>query len=223
MASTPTRSTINKNNREVVGVQTPQQQQGGTTLQQQLTDDYKKEIRIAFDVFDDDKIGEIDVNSFKTMIRALGFQVTKEDIWDEVRRAHGERRRKQQRQRRMVQSSFQVTDDEEEDENDYNDRIGQENSNEKISTVDLDMAYEIMSSQYYSNRDPEVEMDNNFQLFDADNTGYITFDNLRFIARELGQVSMGEDQLRSMIDAFDGDLDGQISKEEFRRIMMMET
>jgi len=131
MASTPTRSTINKNNREVVGVQTPQQQQGGTTLQQQLTDDYKKEIRIAFDVFDDDKIGEIDVNSFKTMIRALGFQVTKEDIWDEVRRAHGERRRKQQRQRRMVQSSFQVTDDEEEDENDYNDRIGQENSNEK--------------------------------------------------------------------------------------------
>eukprot|EP00957_Ditylum_brightwellii_P081150 6173618-Ditylum_brightwellii.AAC.1 len=99
------------------------------------------------------------------MIRALGFQVTKEDVLDKVKRAHGEKCRKQPRQIQIVQSSFQVTDDEEEDENGYNDRVGKENSNKKALTVDLDMAYEAMSSQYYLNRNPEVEMDNNFQMF----------------------------------------------------------
>jgi len=33
------------------------------------------------------------------------------------------------------------------------------------------------------------------------------------------QTSLGEDQLKAMIEEFDGDLDGMISQEDFGRIM----
>jgi centrin-1 len=57
-----------------------------------------------------------------------------------------------------------------------------------------------------------------FRLFDDDNTGKISLKNLRRVARELGET-MTDEELQEMIDEADRDGDGEISEEEFIRIM----
>ncbi|XP_065118412.1 centrin-3 isoform X1 [Paramisgurnus dabryanus] len=67
-------------------------------------------------------------------------------------------------------------------------------------------------------RDPKEEILKAFKLFDDDETGKISLRNLRRVARELGE-DMSDEDLRAMIDEFDGDGDGEINQEEFVSIM----
>eukprot|EP01016_Furgasonia_blochmanni_P008111 TRINITY_DN13256_c0_g1_i3.p2 TRINITY_DN13256_c0_g1~~TRINITY_DN13256_c0_g1_i3.p2 ORF type:complete len:167 (-),score=90.22 TRINITY_DN13256_c0_g1_i3:11-511(-) len=67
-------------------------------------------------------------------------------------------------------------------------------------------------------RDPKEEILKAFKLFDDDNTGKITLKNLKRVARELGET-MTDDELMEMIEEADRDGDGEISEEDFIRIM----
>lgn len=67
-------------------------------------------------------------------------------------------------------------------------------------------------------RDPVEEMKKAFKLFDDDGTGKISFNNLRRVAKELGE-NIDEEELRAMIDEFDLDNDGEINEQEFLSIM----
>ena len=57
-----------------------------------------------------------------------------------------------------------------------------------------------------------------FRLFDDDNTGKISFKNLKRVAKELGE-NMTDEELQEMIDEADRDGDGEINEEDFLRIM----
>lgn len=61
-----------------------------------------------------------------------------------------------------------------------------------------------------------------FALFDDNNTGVITLEHLKRVARELGE-EMTEEELREMIERADLDGDGAISQEEFFNIMTKKT
>ena len=57
-----------------------------------------------------------------------------------------------------------------------------------------------------------------YRLFDDDETGKISFRNLKRVAKELGE-NMTDEELQEMIDEADRDGDGEISEDEFLRIM----
>ncbi|KAL0481388.1 caltractin [Acrasis kona] len=67
-------------------------------------------------------------------------------------------------------------------------------------------------------KDTRAEIMKAFRLFDDDETGKISFANLKRVARELGE-NMTDDELREMIEEADKDQDNEISEEEFFRIM----
>ena len=67
-------------------------------------------------------------------------------------------------------------------------------------------------------RDPREEAIKAFRLFDDDETGKISFKNLKRVAKELGE-NMTEEELQDMIDQADRDGDGEINPDEFYRIM----
>ncbi|GMH59654.1 hypothetical protein TrVE_jg12555 [Triparma verrucosa] len=46
----------------------------------ELTDDQMQELREAYDLFDSDKTGNIDLHELKVLMRALGFEVKKKEV-----------------------------------------------------------------------------------------------------------------------------------------------
>ena len=84
-------------------------------------------------------------------------------------------------------------------------------------TIDFNEFLEMMTAKM-SERDPMEEIIKAFRLFDDDETGKISFKNLKRVAKELGE-NMTDEELQEMIDEADRDGDGEVNEEEFFRIM----
>ena len=69
-----------------------------------------------------------------------------------------------------------------------------------------------------SEKDSREEILKAFRLFDDDESGKISFRNLKRVAKELGE-NMTDEELAEMIEEADRDGDGEINEEEFLRIM----
>lgn len=69
-----------------------------------------------------------------------------------------------------------------------------------------------------SEKDSREEILKAFRLFDDDETGKISFRNLKRVAKELGE-NMTDEELAEMIEEADRDGDGEINEEDFLRIM----
>ena len=82
-----------------------------------------------------------------------------------------------------------------------------------------DTREEIMKVQYQRRKlvraSPWLQV---FALFDDDQTGVISFRNLKRVANELGE-NLTDEELQEMIDEADRDGDGEINEDEFLRIM----
>jgi len=143
-----------------------------------LDEEAIEEIKEAFNLFDTDGKGNIDVRELKAAFRALGFQVKKAEI-------------------------RQLFVDMDKD-------LGS-------ATITYDEFVEMVTPRML-NRDSREEIMKVFALFDDDNTGCISFKNLKRVATELGE-NLTDDELQEMIDEADRDGDGVINDEEFYRVM----
>merc|ERR1711861_47511 len=84
-------------------------------------------------------------------------------------------------------------------------------------TIDFD-EFMMMMTAKMAEKDSREEIIKAFRLFDDDQTGKITFKNLKRVAKELGE-NMTDEELQEMIDEADRDGDGEVNEEEFLRIM----
>ena len=76
----------------------------------------------------------------------------------------------------------------------------------------------ILITSKMNEEDAHEEIQKAFRLFDSDDTGKISFQNLKRVARELGE-SLSDDELREMIEEADLNGDGEVDEKEFLRIM----
>merc|ERR1712007_23655 len=84
-------------------------------------------------------------------------------------------------------------------------------------TIDFD-EFMMMMTAKMSEKDSREEIIKAFRLFDDDQTGKITFKNIKRVAKELGE-NMTDEELQEMVDEADRDGDGGINEEQFLRIM----
>ena len=84
-------------------------------------------------------------------------------------------------------------------------------------TIDFDEFLTMMTAKM-GQRDSREEMIKAFRLFDDDETGRISFKNLKRVAKDLGETMTDED-LQEMIDEADREGTGEVSLEDFMRIM----
>jgi len=152
------------------GQQNAKQRQG-------LDDEQIEELREAFNLFDTEHSGTIDARELKAALRALGFEVKKEDV------------------RRMLND------------------VGKDAS----QPIDFNDFQEMMRGRM-PDKNSREEINKVFALFDEDETGKVSFRNLKRISQELGE-SLTDDELQEMIEEADRDGDGLINPEEFYRVM----
>jgi centrin-1 len=155
----------------------------------QLTQEQLDEIREAFTLFDTDNSGYIDLRELKASLRALGFDVKREDI------------------RTMLADIGKNIDQ----------VIGSTGGVQQHPTVTVDEFIQLVTP-LMGQRDTPQEIEKIFKLFDEDGTGYITFRNLKKICMELGE-NLSDSEIQEMIDEADRDNDGKINFQDFFRIM----
>lgn len=90
------------------------------------------------------------------------------------------------------------------------------------SVVDLRLpreAFQAIAARYVAARDPREELLKTFALFDKGGKGVITIDDLRTVVKELGE-DVPDAELASMIEQFDVEGKGGVSREEFLGIFL---
>lgn len=88
---------------------------------------------------------------------------------------------------------------------------------QRATRIEYDEFHTVMV-HVMNEKDIQEEMARAFSLFDVDNTGKISFQNLKQVAETLGE-KMTDDELLEMIHEADLDKDNHVDETEFVRIM----
>ena len=83
--------------------------------------------------------------------------------------------------------------------------------------ISFDSFIEIMTVKF-SERDPKEEANMAFDLIDEEKTGKISMKDLKKAVKEINE-NLSDVELKAIIEEFDTNNDGQISKKDFMRIM----
>jgi len=142
-----------------------------------LSNDQVDEIREAFGLFDTNHNGTIDARELKAAMKALGFELKKDDV-----------------KKCLADIGKEVTQE-----------------------IGIDDFMRIVAPKM-PDRDSREEIQKVFKLFVEDGGSFITFRGLKRVCQELGEA-LTDEEIQEMIDEADRDQDGQISADEFYRVM----
>lgn len=139
----------------------------------------------------------MDFHELRVALRALGFALAKPELL-QILQTHGSPRQQQQK----LQSQTEST------------------TPHPSQLLISQQAFARVAARKILDRDPREEIDRAFDLFDAEQKGYIDLEDLRRVARELGETGIEEDELRAMIDEFDPEGKGGVDREAFLSICL---
>lgn len=159
---------------------------------------------IQFSLFDLDRDRHLDYHELRVALRALGFTLEKPEVLN-ILTTHGV-------PRSLIQQPPAQSR-----------QASQQQSRDKVHPSHLLIphpAFCTIAAQRILDRDPREEIERAFDLFDFQNKGYIDLDDLKRVAKELGETGLEEEELRAMIDEFDLEGRGGVSREEFVSICL---
>lgn len=165
-----------------------------------LTEEQREEINEAFSLFDLDKDAHIDYHELKVAFKALGFELEKSDLRN-ILQVHG------------VSAAVLRTPG----GGGTSQQAQQQQAVTFMGPARLLLphnAFMHLAAQRIYARDPKDEILRAFELFDSAGTGLIRLEDLRRVARELGE-GLQEEELQAMIDEFDVRGEGGIGRDEF--------
>lgn len=149
---------------------------------------------MQFHLFDLDRDKFLNYHELRVSLRALGFQIPKPELV-QILRAHGVQRVDSLR--------------------------SQDTQTPHPSQLQISQAaFMRVAGERVLNRDPQVEIERAFAMFDQDRKGYIVLDDLRRVSRDLGESGLEEEELQAMVNEFDFDGTGTVAKEAFYAICL---
>ena len=162
----------------------------GTNKREFLAKDYERpglsvdeveEIKEAFDIFDVNKDGNIQVSELLKAMTTLGFDSKNPSIYNMIA-------------------------DMDEDGN---------------GVIDFTEFLDMMTARI-SDQNTKEDLERVFKLFDDDRTQEITVDNLKRVAKELGE-DISEEELKEIVERADLDGDGKLTFEDFYQVICKKT
>lgn len=146
-----------------------------------LSADEVEEIKEAFDLFDTDGTGEINVSELTTAMKTLGFDTKNQVIY------------------KMIE----------------------EMDTEGDGVISFDEFLDMMTARI-SDKNTRDDIERVFKLFDSNRNGYISLDDMKRVAKELGE-DISDKELQEIIQRADLDSDNQLTLEDFYQVMTRKT
>ncbi|KAI0178619.1 hypothetical protein GGR52DRAFT_569528 [Hypoxylon sp. FL1284] len=167
----------------------------------QISDEHRNEINDCFHLFDMNKDEQLDFSEFRYALQALGFSgLSRPDLIGAFKSAA---------RPRAGWTPLPALPN-------------QPPPAAAPGVVDLRLSrdgFQAVAARYVAARDPREELLKTFALFDRGAKGVVTVDDLRAVVKELGE-DVPDAELRGMVDQFDVEAKGGVSREEFLGIFL---
>ncbi|GFF23259.1 cell division control protein Cdc31, putative [Aspergillus lentulus] len=169
-----------------------------------LTEEQREEINEAFTLFDLDRDRHLDYHELRVAFRALGFTLSKQELIS-LLTTYGVPRPQVQQQSAAQAAQHQAQS-----------KATPATNPQHPSNLLMPLsAFQTVTAVKILERDPRDEILRAFELFDEGGKGYIDLEDLRRVARELGETGLEEEELRAMIEEFDLEGVGGVTRDAF--------
>ncbi|OAP59693.1 hypothetical protein AYL99_06991 [Fonsecaea erecta] len=163
----------------------------------ELSDEQRDEINEAFSLFDLDRDRHLDYHEVRVAMRSLGFTIPKPEVV-QIMQSQG-----------VPKPQFK-----------RGPPVKGQQTYHSSQLLLPQNAFQRIAAQKIFERDPTEEVERALLLFDPDQRGYIEVDDIRRVARELGETGLEDEEIQAMVEEFDYDGTGSVAKEAFYAICL---
>ncbi|OCT44237.1 Cell division control protein 31 [Cladophialophora carrionii] len=163
----------------------------------ELSEEQRDEINESFSLFDLDRDRHLDYHEVRVALRSLGFTVPKAEIAQIMHRQGVPKPKFKRGPTGRGQQSYHVS-----------------------QLLLAQVPFQRIAAQKIFERDPTEEVERALLLFDPEQRGYVEIDDIRRVARELGETGLTDDEIHAMVEEFDYDGTGSVAKEAFYAICL---
>lgn len=172
---------------------------------------------LQFTLFDLDRDRHLDYHELRVAFRALGFTLSKQELISLLTTYGIPRPQVQQQAPHQNQAQNPTQQQQAQNQNQAQPASSAKGSSpQHPSNLLMPLSsFQAVTALKILERDPRDEILRAFELFDDGQKGFIDLEDLRRVARELGETGLEEEELRAMIEEFDLEGVGGVTREAF--------